>query len=127
MHTRSSRSQLVVIVSLLLALATGGSAYAYATGSTVSWLDRDRITVTFSSHTVSDDGTLTMEMTVTNPTRRPIRLRSAPSDLVVYHGGPPLTDEDQLTIPRTVSFPKLTVEPGDQRTVTVRLQVEPNR
>jgi hypothetical protein len=127
MHTRSTRVQTAVIGLVVLSLALSGSAYSYATGSTVSWLDRDRITVSVGEWSVSaEDAEVTTQMTLDNPTGRPITVKSGMSDLVLYRGPEPSTDAAQLTTPRTVSFRDTTVPAGESRTITVRLGVPAN-
>jgi hypothetical protein len=116
---------LLGLALLVVGAAVTGSAFAYAQGTNVAWLERTDIGITFTDFEVvtDDEPTLRMTVEIHNPTGRSVLPRPPESLLVVYRGSE-YVDGRELTVPRTTEFPERRIGPGETATLTFTARIE---
>ncbi|SHG97694.1 hypothetical protein SAMN05443636_1486 [Halobaculum gomorrense] len=105
-------------------IAVSAAAFVATASAQLAWHERDAIGIDATEYRLDggDNPTVTVTMTVSNPTTAAVTVR--PSAVIVYDGR--VSEATELTVPRTARAPNgdRTVPAGGTATVTVVADIE---
>lgn len=123
---RSSRTQALLLAALIACLLVSGTAFASTFQGQIAYQNRDHIELSTVGIEMIDGDRSTLQATIriTNPTGLPVEVSAA--DAVAYAGGPPFSDAQQLTLPRSGTLEQTRIPAGESRAVQLMMTVEQN-